>query len=75
MGQERCRAMPKGDLNHADTRSKIGHRRVRKREVLRTSLFFVPEAGVRRFGGGVAELSALRQMVAAQLSCLKNDCT
>lgn len=64
MGQERCRAMPKGDLNHAETRSKIGHRRVLKEKFERTSLFlfvygmFVRGAGVRRFGGGVANLSA-----------------
>ena len=42
MGQERCRAMPKGDLNHAETRSKIGHRRVPKEKFERTSLFLLP---------------------------------
>ena len=42
MGQERCRAMPKGDLNHAKTRSKIGHRRVPKEKFERTSLFLLP---------------------------------
>jgi len=43
MGQERCRAMPKGDLNQAKTRSKIGHRRVRNAEKRGTkvSLFFL----------------------------------
>ena len=46
MGQERCRAKPKGDLNHAKTRSKIGHRRVLKREVHKDFSFFVPLAEV-----------------------------
>ena len=46
MGQEQCRAMPKGDLNHAETRSKIGHRRVRKRGRLVFLFFRLPLAEV-----------------------------
>ena len=67
MGQERCRAKPKDDLSHAKTRSKIGHRRVLKREVHKDFSFFCTRSRGRSVGGGVAELSALRQMVAMQL--------
>ena len=64
--------MTKGEINLAETRSKIGHRRVQKEKFERTSLFlfvygmFVRGAGVRRFGGASAELSA-GNSVATQL--------
>ena len=56
--------MTKDDLSPAKTRSKIGQQGVLKEKFERTSLFlfvygmFVRGAGVRRFGGGVADLSA-----------------
>ena len=46
MGQERYRAMPKDDLNHAETRSKIGHRRVPKEKFDKDFSFFVAVAEV-----------------------------
>lgn len=38
--------MTKGGISHAETRSKIGHRRVLKREVREDFSFFVPLAEV-----------------------------